>query len=469
MAEKVTSWFVPQNLLDMVPSDQAQAAADQARNTFLFGLLSNDPGAAYNTAQTAGYNVLSHASALAEAQRKQAVQNLLTNSVNSAIETAPGTGVGTADPRFAPRDVNGQELAGPGYVPPVNKFNFNKFAADPNVARALATDPAALEKLTAPQIDTANGWVFDKRTVQPGTYLPKFSENVAPQYDKNGNMTGVAPVAGSVNAVGQFEGAKAGAQESAKANYDLAPITLQSATMVNGQLLPAGTVLNATRLQQVNAAKTGQPFIQSLAPGVKTEMENQGKFNIEQMLTPAKAASDAAETANKQLSVMEQLVRNTNLNQITGNESVQKLAGYAKAAGWLTPEAAAQVGNLSSLKGQLSGVVLNDQLAQKGPQTESDARRMEQTINGANDIDATKFLIAARRAQNNVAQDRYKFLNEFRDKSGTLTGADIAWNNARGKESLFRQPELKSYAPIYEIDGKKYRVYGDGGKPELVQ
>lgn len=66
--------FLPQTLLDAAAPPVAQEAANQARNAFLFNLLSGDIGGAYNQAQSQGYGVISNAQerALRELQVQEA-------------------------------------------------------------------------------------------------------------------------------------------------------------------------------------------------------------------------------------------------------------------------------------------------------------------------------------------------------------------------------------------------------------
>lgn len=90
-------------------------------------------------------------------------------------------------------------------------------------------------------------------------------------------------------------------------------------------------------------------------------------------------------------------------------------------------------------------VVLQKQLAQKGPQTESDALRMQQT--GAqlgNTADANRFVIAVARAQNNRQIKQQRFFDDYWRKHSTYEGAEDAWYSGEGGKSLFDEPALQS-------------------------
>lgn len=218
MADKVTSWFVPQSLLDMVPASQAQAAADQARTTFLMGLLSGDPGQAYTNAQSQGYNVLAHGASLAEAQRKIQNQALLGNAVKGAYEVAPGTGIGTADEAYLPRDANGNIKAGPGWIPPQYQFSMDKFLANPGVPAALATNPAELKNLYDKK-QFVNGVLVDAGKLPLGTRIPDLPKGMGVVgKDAAGN-----PIYGNLPGIVEATASQEGANAAAKAPFTNLP------------------------------------------------------------------------------------------------------------------------------------------------------------------------------------------------------------------------------------------------------
>ena len=455
MAEPVTSWFVPQNILDLVSPQEAEAAATQARNTFFAGLLSGDVGAAYNNAQNQGYNTLSHGAALQEAKRKQTELSNLNQLKMSAYDYPEPIMPRTLD--------TNKELAGPG-IPQAPKFNPQKMLQNP---MAPFVDQTSLKNLMdnfGRQIEFVNGMAVDKRSIAPGTMIPKTGENqmlIADPSVPGGYRTAVMP--GATSAVAALEGAGANAREGAKARWDIP---------AGGVLDPkTGNMVAMTRADIIRAQAEGRNPILVQSEAGKEEGKASGKFNVEQVLTPAKLANDAARSSNINISTLRNTVEKAPLNQFTNIPFVQEVAGYAKAAGMLTPEAAANVTNLAALNSQLSGVVLQEQIAQKGTQTRDDAIRMESVFNGKGDKDATMFALNAKEAQNNRNQQYYSFLNAYKAKHGTLEGADYQYNDSPlGKASIFRESNMKQYAKqIVDKDGKVYRVFGDGGPPELVK
>lgn len=436
--------FVNPNVSANLAPDEKAFVQNQLKMSLMSGFGSQNP-----------LSVLPQVQKIASEAPGQAV---LRSAVSNAYEQVPGTGVGTGDPRFAPRAENGQELAGPGFVPPQAQFNFNKYIKDPRLPMALASDPAAMEKMFAPKMELWNGVAIDTRNVVPGTQFPKVGENMMLVPDGKGGQQAVM-IPGALKAISQQAGAKTGTEEAIKAGYAIENI-INPAT---------GQGYGVTRAQAVDAAKRGQPFTTQMAPGAKAEATGGGEFNIKEILTPAKQASDASIKSDQNISVLKSQLARTPLNQLTGSDFFMKAAGVAKAAGILTPEAANAVTDLSALRGAMSGTIMQEQLAQKGPQTESDAKRLNQSLNGMDDKTAMEFLLSTKQAQNSRTREYYSFLDKYKNTNGTLNGADAEWNKTTGSQSIFRTTSLKQYAPVYELNGKKYRVFNDGGDPEEVK
>jgi hypothetical protein len=450
MAEQVSSWFVPQNILDLVSPQEAESAASSARNTFIAGLLSGDIGAAYNNAQNQGYNALSHGAALQEAKRKQIELDRL-NQLKGQAYDYPNP--------IMPVSSNGTELAGPG-IPQQPVFNPQKILANPMAPFVDQTHLKTLMENFGPQMEFVNGMAVNKRTVKEGTMIPKTGENQILVQDPSapgGFRTVVLP--GAANAVATLEGAGANARESAKANYDVP---------TGGVLDKNGNQVAMTRAQIIQNIARGNAPVLSQGEQGKAEGQAYGSYLVKDVLAPAKAAASGARTSNNQIAIAESTLNNTPINQINTNETVRKLAGYAKAAGLLTPEAEQNVSNIASLNGMISSVIMSDQIAQKGTQSESDAKRLEASISGMGDADATKFLLSAKKAQNDRTAAYYDFIDKHKRETGTLATADDAWNKAQGGQSIFREKPLQRYAEVRELNGKRYYVFGDGGAPVPV-
>jgi hypothetical protein len=95
-----------------------------------------------------------------------------------------------------------------------------------------------------------------------------------------------------------------------------------------------------------------------------------------------------------------------------------------------------------------NAAVLQRQLEQKGPQTESDAQRI--TATGAqlgNTKEANKFVLNVAKAQLQRDLKQREFYAAWREKNKTFEGAEDAWYAGEGGKSLFESPALKKYAP----------------------
>ena len=452
MAEQVSSWFVPQNILDLVSPKEAESAASSARNTFIAGLLSGDIGAAYNNAQNQGYNTLSHGAALQEAQRKLQREGLLNDVTLAAFDKVGGV------PQAGPMPNGGNIPVEPATL---GKFNPQNLRNDPRAAFVDQNQIKALLENFGPNLKDVRGHILNfNDPANLGRYIPEVDKNQTMIPDASvpgGFRTAVIP--GATGAVAALEGAGANAREAAKANYDVP---------TGGVLDKNGNQVAMTRAQIIQNIARGNAPVLSQGEQGKSEGQAYGQYLVKDVLAPAKLAAQGARTSNNQLAIAESTLNNTPINQINSNDTVRKLAGYAKAAGLLTPEAEQNVSNLATLNGTISSIIMSDQIAQKGPQTESDAKRLEASVSGMGDADATKFLLAAKRAQNDRTAAYYDFIDKHKRETGTLATADDAWNKSQGGQSIFREKSLQRYAEVRELNGKRYYVFGDGGNPVPV-
>lgn len=91
--------------------------------------------------------------------------------------------------------------------------------------------------------------------------------------------------------------------------------------------------------------------------------------------------------------------------------------------------------------------LLQKQLEQKGPQTESDAQRIEQA--GAQlgkTKAANEFILTVAKEQLQRDREQRDFYRSWKKKTGSFDGADDAWAASQGNKSLFDRPALKKYA-----------------------
>jgi hypothetical protein len=111
-----------------------------------------------------------------------------------------------------------------------------------------------------------------------------------------------------------------------------------------------------------------------------------------------------------------------------------------------TDEAKANVENAELFQTVVKNQVLQRLADQKGPQTDQDALRAEQTIAGFDkSTDVNKFLIAFDKAVTKQDLAQEKFYRDWRVKNKTFDGAEDAWLSGPGNKSVFDDPTLKKF------------------------
>ena len=156
--------------------------------------------------------------------------------------------------------------------------------------------------------------------------------------------------------------------------------------------------------------------------------------------------SNAAKVATRILPAIE-----TNLDLIdqgfkTGfSAEVQK--GAANILGALGVENANKFATDAQVfQAKANEAVLQRQLEQKGPQTESDAKRISQTnAQLTNTPEANKFILDVAKAQLKRDVEQRNFYDNWFTKNKTYDGAEGAWYTSDGGKSIFERPELKKY------------------------
>ena len=484
MAEpKVSSMFVPQTLLDMVSPDQAQVAASQARNAFLFNLIgSGDLGQAYNSAQSAGLGTINnaislqqHAASLAEAQRQAANRKLLEGAAQGAMDTVPGTGEGTADPRYAPRDVNGNELAGPGYIPPQQQFNLQRYLANPNVSRALAADPTKLQSIYAPEvrefqgrfynakdpsmvgrtmpnITIENGMVVDRNSVAPGTmlpnrefvngvlvdknnaplgtFVPKLPEGMTPTYGPQGQVTGAGMLPGVVRGQAELAGSVTGAQEGARAGFDLVDVKL-----------PDGSTVKVTRAQAAQMARGGSPLTANQSPAVVAQ---QGGY--EPILKDAYTGYTTANARKATLEQLSSLAANLDTNKFTAAKA--ELTGYLNALGVTGPQAQQFLANVQTFRQGLNSLAAANFKDMTGAISNFDVQfTLSRQPQLTDTKESNQFNLDVLRATDKRRQEFYRFVQQ-----NPTPDVLLRWEQSdQGKKSIYEDPLLRRYLPTAEV------------------
>ena len=126
----------------------------------------------------------------------------------------------------------------------------------------------------------------------------------------------------------------------------------------------------------------------------------------------------------------------TNWGTPAKKEAARVLAafGVAKADEYAT--------NATLFLSEARKVLLERLLAQKGTQSENDAKRIEESfVSLGNTTAANKFMLSFAKAQakNEIAKQNF-YERWFRDNK-TYEGAEVAWNEGPGSKSIFDAPE----------------------------
>jgi len=179
-----------------------------------------------------------------------------------------------------------------------------------------------------------------------------------------------------------------------------------------------------------------------MPPQEKAEQGDRGKLLIKQYSD----ISDTARIGAKTLPSLESNAAILSKGFDTGFGTEAKAAG-AKVLGALgVKDAQNYATNAQTFLGNASSAILQKQLEQKGPQTESDAQRITQT--GAqlgNTKEANMFFIDVAKEQIKRDVDQRNFYDKWWKQNKTYDGAEDAWYSSEGGKSLFERPGLRKY------------------------
>jgi hypothetical protein len=175
-----------------------------------------------------------------------------------------------------------------------------------------------------------------------------------------------------------------------------------------------------------------------------SEREAIGKLRVDEYKQLGAAASSARK-AMPGIDTAERIL-NAGFNTGWGTEVQATAANILTSLG--VPDAKNYATSAQLFLSQARTVTNDRLLDQKGPQTDNDFKRTEET--GArlgNTADANKFLLAVNRAINKQIIEKHNFFTQWETKNDTLKGAEQAWQDSpAGSASLFDRPELKQYA-----------------------
>jgi hypothetical protein len=187
----------------------------------------------------------------------------------------------------------------------------------------------------------------------------------------------------------------------------------------------------------------------SRAPGTTVNMVSEraeqgarGKMLVENFDSVSKAAQLAAKTIPSIESNLN--VLNSGFDTGFGTETIAAGANVLAALG--VKDANKYATNAQTFLSNANAAVLQKQLEQKGPQTESDAQRINAV--GAQlgkTKDANQFVLSVAKEQLKRDIEQRNFYANWYKTNKTYDGAEDAWFSGKGGESLFASPALKKY------------------------
>lgn len=244
---------------------------------------------------------------------------------------------------------------------------------------------------------------------------------------------------------------------------------VQTAPFSN-QVTPLGTYADvplpaAVQAQKMQVAEKGAPKV-SYGPQEKAEKIEYGKLLIDDF----KNIKAQATVATKSLPAIESNLAILDKGFDTGF-GTETIAAGARVLGALGVQNAKDFAtDAQTFLASANAAVLQRQLEQKGPQTESDAQRI--TATGAqlgNTKDANKFVLNVAKAQLQRDLKQREFYAAWREKNKTFEGAEDAWYAGDGGKSLFESPVLKKYgvSAVDQIPGQSRTA--PSAAPSLAQ
>ena len=198
----------------------------------------------------------------------------------------------------------------------------------------------------------------------------------------------------------------------------------------------------AVEAQNLRKAAASRPITTITNVQEKAEAGERGKMLVNQYSDISKSASLAAKTLPAIESNLSAL--NKGFDTGFGKETVAAGASVLAALGVKNAEKFAS--DTQQFQSNAISAVLQKQLEQKGPQTESDARRIEQI--GAQlgkTKNANEFILSMAKEQLRRDVDQRNFYDRWYKTNKTYDGAEDAWFSSEGGKSLFDRPALKKY------------------------
>ena len=218
--------------------------------------------------------------------------------------------------------------------------------------------------------------------------------------------------------------------------------------------LPESVVAQKRDIAQAGRPEGARVY---LPPQPKAEQEARGALLVKQY----GAVSDQAGIATKTLPAIQSNLKILDAGFDTGF-TVDTQAAAASVLGALgVKDAQKYATNAQLFTANATQAVLQRQLEQKGPQTESDAQRITQIgAQRGNTAEANRILLTVAQEQLKRDIEQRNFYDKWWKANKTYDGAEDAWYEGEGGKSLFDRPALRKYAPGATPEGAAARIPG---------
>ncbi|USE79477.1 hypothetical protein NDR89_23080 [Cupriavidus gilardii] len=246
----------------------------------------------------------------------------------------------------------------------------------------------------------------------------------------------VSTAPGYAQSVGQIEGARAQAQEAAKAGLDLVAVPDGRGGSVMMPRAQAAAVLGGGQ-----AGGFGTTPSQVVTDAATSINDNFLKNSYQPVVDAGRSASDMQANISA--------LRAIPLETGWGTEAVASAANVLTSLGIAPKSAEALAANAQKFQSVAMDRLMTTLMAQKGPQTEGDAQRASQTFAKlSNRPEANQFILDLAQAKANQDQRRAAFYEQalpLAQKSGDLQRIDREWQKIRG--SIWNDPALQRWSP----------------------
>ena len=192
---------------------------------------------------------------------------------------------------------------------------------------------------------------------------------------------------------------------------------------------------------QMDRAVAGRPSVNVTNVGERQEAKDLGALRAKNY-GDLQALAASARKENSLLSGLERIPLET--GKLTPANAT--VSAWLVAAGAKDEDMKRIASGAQTFEAFTNDLVMQQQLAQKGPQTESDAKRLQMTqAQLSNTPEANRLNITYRKAMTSRIIEQERFYANHLRKNGTLDGADEAWFSGKGGASIWDEPELKKY------------------------